>query len=57
VYSALCRPLRDLYRGYLARPAKKFVNATCWWRITCCNGTDDTSFSHAVTSSAFIAVR
>ena len=30
VYSADCRPLRDLYRGYRARLAKKLLNATCW---------------------------
>src|SRR6266568_3845186 len=35
VYSADCRPLRDLYRGYRARPAKKLLNATCWCRIAC----------------------
>ena len=28
VYSADWRPLRDLYRGYRERPAKKLPNAT-----------------------------
>src|ERR1700751_3531279 len=32
VYSADWRPLRDLYRGYLARLAKKLPSATCWCR-------------------------
>ena len=57
VYSADCRPLRDLYRGYRARPAKKLLNATCWWRIACWSGTEDTSFSQPRSSLAFIAVR
>ena len=52
VYSADCRPLRDLYRGYRARLAKKLVNAACWCRIACCSGTEDTSFSHASSSVA-----
>jgi hypothetical protein len=34
---------RDLKRGYLARLAKKFVNAPCRCRRHCCNGTEDTS--------------
>src|SRR6266568_3285870 len=57
VYSADCRPLRDLYRGYRARPAKKLLNATCWCRIACWSGTEDTSFSQPRSSVAFIAVR
>jgi hypothetical protein len=47
VYSAHCRPFRDLNRGYRARFAKNAVYATCWWRITCCSGTEDTSLSQA----------
>ena len=57
VYSADCRPFRDLNRGYRARFAKNAVNADCWWRIACCSGTDDTSFSQASSSVAFMAVR
>ena len=57
VYSADCRPSRDLNRGYRARFAKNAVYATCWWRIACCSGTEDTSFSHASSSMAFKAVR
>ena len=34
VYSAVCRPLRELYRGYRARPGK-LLNAACWCRIAC----------------------
>jgi hypothetical protein len=57
VYSADCRPCRDLNRGYRARPAKNAVYATCWWRIACWSGTEDTSFSHASSAVAFMAVR
>src|SRR6266568_557786 len=39
VYSADCRPCRDLNRGHRARLAKNAVYAACWWRIACCNGT------------------
>ena len=55
--SADCRPLRDLNLGYRARLAKKLVYATCWCRIACCSGTDETSFSHASSAVAFMAVR
>jgi hypothetical protein len=57
VYSADCRPLRDLYRGYRVRPAKKLPDATCWWRIACWSGTEDTSLSQPRSSLAFIPVR
>jgi hypothetical protein len=57
VYSADCRPFRDLNRGYRARWAKNAVYAACWWRIACCNGTEDTSFSQVSSSVAFMAVR
>jgi hypothetical protein len=57
VYSADCRPLRDLNRGYRARLAKNAVNAACWWRIAYWSGTEDTSFSQAGSSVAFMAVR
>ena len=57
VYSADCRPFRDLNRGYRARLAKKLVYATCWCRIACWSGTEDTSFSQARSSVAFMAVR
>ncbi len=44
VYSALARDFFfDLKRGYLARLAKKFVNAPCRWRSVCWSGTEDTS--------------
>ena len=57
VYSADCRPCRDLNRGYRARPAKNAVYAACWWRIACWSGTADTSFSQVSSSVAFRAVR
>jgi hypothetical protein len=57
VNSADCRPVRDLNLGWRARLAKKLVQAACWCRIACCNGTEDTSFSHARSSVAFMAVR
>src|SRR5256884_8440979 len=38
VYSADWRLLRDLYRGYLARLAKKLLDATCWGRVACWRG-------------------
>ena len=57
VYSAHCRPFRDLNRGYRARLAKNAAYAACWWRIACCSGTEDTSFSQASSSVAFMAVR
>ena len=57
VYSADCRPFRDLNRGYRARLVKNAVYAACWWRIACWSGTEDTLFSHASSSVAFMAVR
>ena len=57
VYSADCRPCRDLNRGYRARLAKNAAYATCWCRIACWSGTEDTSFSQASSSVAFMAVR
>ena len=57
VYSADWRPVRDLNLGQRARLAKKLVQATCWCRIACCSGTEDTWFSQARSPVAFIAVR
>src|SRR6266480_2707836 len=52
VYSADWRLLRDLYRGYLARLAKKLLNATCWCLIACWRGTEDTSQPNVRLSTA-----
>ena len=46
----------DLNRGYLARLAKKLVNAACRCRSACCNGTEDTSLRNARSSVFFHAV-
>ena len=48
VDSAACRPPCCLHVGYRARPWKKGRKALSRWRIACCSGTLDTSFSHAV---------
>ena len=37
--------------------AKKLVHATCWCRIACCSGIEDTAFSQARSGSRFMAVR
>ena len=57
VYSAERRDFfLHLNGGYLARLAKKFVNAACRCRSACCNGTDDTSLRNASSSVFFHAV-
>ena len=57
VYSADFRDFfLDLKRGYLARLAKKLVNAVCRCRSVCCNGTEDTSLRKASSSVFFHAV-
>ncbi|NYD45789.1 hypothetical protein BJY14_001772 [Actinomadura luteofluorescens] len=57
VYSAEQRDrLRDLNRGYLARLAKKLVNAVCRCRSACCSGTHDTSARKASSSVFFHCV-
>ena len=54
VYSA---DLRDFFLllkvGYLARLAKKLVNAPCRCRNACCSGTEDTSLRNASSSVFF----
>ena len=42
----LCGPLRDLNRGYRARPAKKFPKAVSRSRSFCVTQSDGTSASH-----------
>ena len=57
VYSAdLVDFFRDLKRGYLARLAKKLVNAVYTCRRHCWSGTDDTSDRNASSSVFFQAV-
>src|SRR5699024_6938575 len=53
--ACLCRLL--LKAGYAARLAKKLAKACCWWRSTCCMGTQETSFSHMYSGSFLSAVR
>src|SRR5882757_531946 len=54
VYSALLRDFfLDLNRGYLARLAKKLVNAPCRCRRHCWSGTDETSLRYAKSSVFF----
>ena len=47
---------RDLNRGCRARLANNAVNAWCWCRSACCNGTEDTSDKNASSGSFFMAV-
>jgi len=56
VNSAACLWRLLLNFGYLARPAKKFEKAVCWWRSVCWSGTQETSFSQANSDSFFRAV-
>ena len=54
VYSADARDFfLHLNVGYLARLAKKFVNAPCRCRSACWSGTDDTSLRNASSSVLF----
>jgi len=56
VYLAACLSFFDLKYGYLQRSPKKLLNAVCRWRSDCCNGTLDTSFSHANSGCFFNSV-
>jgi len=52
-YVADCFDCFFLKLGYLARPAKKLVKATCKCLRDCCKGTLETSLSHAYSSWYF----